>query len=172
MRIIDLTLPLTTNMPVYAGDPAVRITKVHNHTEHGWELRELQLGSHTGTHVDAFSHMHEGAPSLSDIPLTRFCGIAQVVTTAQPLPQKIGLLFNETLTMAHAEQLLTAQPNFIAGDIDEALERFLLAKRIITYTNLINIDQIGTQPCQFFGLPLAIKNGDGSPVRAIAIVQD
>lgn len=36
---------------------------------------------------------------------------------------------------------------------------------------LTNLDQIGAPRCRFFALPLPIEGADGSPVRAIAIVE-
>ena len=37
------------------------------------------MGSHTGTHVDAFSHMHKDGETLEEIPLERFFGKARLV---------------------------------------------------------------------------------------------
>ena len=49
------------------------------------------MGSHTGTHVDAYSHMHEGKETLDEIPIERFFGKAQVVGTHQDWPKEVGL---------------------------------------------------------------------------------
>jgi kynurenine formamidase len=35
---------------------------------------------------------------------------------------------------------------------------------------LANLDQIGARRCRFMALPLKIEGADGSPVRAIALV--
>ena len=35
---------------------------------------------------------------------------------------------------------------------------------------LTNLDQIGAARCRFIALPLKLEGGDGSPVRAIALV--
>lgn len=72
MKIIDLSVPLYTGMPVFPGDPEVRVAVVQTYETHAWELRQLILGSHTGTHVDAFSHMHAGLETLDEISLERF----------------------------------------------------------------------------------------------------
>ena len=37
---------------------------------------------------------------------------------------------------------------------------------------LTNLDAIGVARCRFIALPLAIDGADGSPVRAIALVDD
>ena len=60
---------------------------------------------------------------------------------------------------------------FVAGEISYELEKKLLNHQIVTYTNLINLDKIPhSTTFLFVGLPLKIKEGDGSPVRAIAIL--
>ena len=52
-------------------------------------------------------------------------------------------------------------------------ERALLGHGVVTYTGLMNLDQIprGLE-FTFFGLPLKIRGGDGSPVRAIALLKE
>jgi kynurenine formamidase len=53
------------------------------------------------------------------------------------------------------------------------LERALLGKKIITYTGLVNLESLPKESnFMFYGFPLKIQSGDGSPVRAIAMVED
>ncbi len=158
-------------MDVYPGDLTVQIKVKHQHEKEGWELRNLQMGSHTGTHVDAFSHMHPQKASLDKIPLDRFFGEAQVVQKSDEWPSLIGLFFTEAIGLEVFERLLKVQPNFVGGDISEELERALLKEEIVTYTDLINLEEIPLRTIfTFYGLPLKIQEGDGSPVRAIAIL--
>lgn len=172
MKVIDLTQTIYDGMPVFPGDPEVTINITHTHDENSWELRELQMGSHTGTHVDAFSHMHAELESLDDLPLEHFFGIAQVVTLENIWPQAKGLFFTEEIGIAYLAKILKARPLFVGGEITEELERALLGEGIITYTNLINLDRLPKgADFTFYGLPLKIKDGDGSPVRAIAILE-
>lgn len=169
--IIDLTMPLSNGMQVYEGDPEVSIELIHDYDTHTWQLRQLNMGSHTGTHVDAFSHMHEGKKTLSEIPLDRFMGLAQVFSKNDILESHIGLIFVDEMTITDAAKILSSKPNFVGGNIDVNLERELLKHEIVTYTNLINLDQLPLQQSfMFYGMPLNIKEGDGSPVRAIAII--
>ena len=173
MKIIDLSLSLETNMNIFPGDPTVKIEVVQSYEENSWELRNLSLGTHTGTHVDAFSHMHKGKESLDDIPLDRFFGKAKVVNNSQNWPPNIGLLFIQEIGIEKLEKIIISNPGFVGGKITEELERALLAKNIITYTGLINLELIPEDiEFMFYGLPLKIKSGDGSPVRAIAVIED
>ncbi len=65
-EIIDLSQEIYTGMPVFSGLPEVRITVHATHEQ--WDgiagsdvvspaVNRLELGEHTGTHVDALSHM-------------------------------------------------------------------------------------------------------------------
>lgn len=176
MQIIDLSEILRDRMDVYPGDPDVSISVVHHYDQQGWLLRLMHMGSHTGTHVDAFSHMDEQGASLDEMPLERFCGLAMVAHIDRPLPQSVGLIFrNGDLTETHLATILASGAPFIAvGDsatMTVALERALLKNQVVTFTRLANCNQLPAERRFFFlGLPLRIAQGDGSPVRAIAIL--
>lgn len=173
MKVIDLTKHLETGMKVYPGDPEVDIKIVHTYEENSWELREMKLGTHTGTHVDAFSHMHKNGKTLDDIPLTNFFGKAQVVELNKEFPQGIGLFFADEAGIEILEKIIKSRSPFVGGLINEELERALLKAEIVTYTNLINLELIPNGKIfSFIGLPLKIKQGDGSPVRAIALIEE
>ncbi len=67
--------------------------------------------------------------------------------------------------------LKKAKPLFVGGDLSEDLEYNLLKNKIITYTDLINLDQLPMErEFLFIGLPLKLKDCDGSPVRAVALL--
>lgn len=172
MPVIDLSLPLYSGMPVYPGDPEVTIEVAHTLEQHTWELRRLTLGSHTGTHVDAFSHMHAGGKTLEDIPLHRFFGKAVIMSPHLPFPAGVGLFFGEEVGDEIFERLIAVRPPFVGGFISEALQRALLKEEIVTYTDLANLDLLPRNtPFMFYGFPLRITQGDGSPVRAVAVVE-
>ena len=173
MRVIDLSVTIHEGMDVFEGDPEVKIDVVHTYEEDTWMLRNLSMGSHTGTHVDAYSHMHEGEPTLDDIPIERFFGKAQVVQKNQNWLKNIGLLFIEEVGIEKLDKIVDSNPGFVGGNITEDLERALLGEEIITYTGLVNLKLIPEgKTFMFYGLPLKIKSGDGSPVRAIAIIEE
>ena len=173
MKVIDLSKPLFSDMAVYPGDPEVNIERIHSHEEAGWELRRLTMGTHSGTHVDAFSHMHKGKASIDEIAIERFLGEAQVVYLEEEWPSRIGLFFTEKIGIEKLQQLIDAKPTFVGGELTEELERVLLGRDIITYTDLVRLEELPKHTSfTFYGLPLNIQDGDGSPVRAIAILKD
>lgn len=173
MKIIDLTLEISNDMKVYEGDPQVKITRIHDYDSHTWRLNNIEMGSHTGTHVDAFSHMHKNQETLDDIPLNNFFGESQVIKRKQEFPKRIGLFFIEKIDFNESHRLIEANPSFVGGNLTEELERELLKNKILTYTNLVNLEKIPkNRRFMFFGLPLKLREGDGSPVRAIAIINE
>lgn len=79
MRTVDLTHPVTTGMPVFPGDPAVTLAPALDLAVDGCAVTALQLGSHSGTHVDAPSHVVPGGATLDELDLALFSGPALVV---------------------------------------------------------------------------------------------
>ena len=172
MRIIDLSVTIADNMAVYPGDPEVRVEVVQTVEQHSWEVRRLTMGSHTGTHVDAFSHMHAGGKSIDEIPLQQFFGKAIVADVQQEFPAATGLFFTEEAGMELLKRIVAASPPFVGGALTVELERALLQASIVTYTDLVNLEQLPVQvPFTFYGFPLKIWKGDGSPVRAVAVLE-
>ncbi|WP_067828447.1 cyclase family protein [Nocardia inohanensis] len=90
MRLIDLSVPLRTGMPVYPGDPEVRISPALTVAADGVNVLHLDMGSQTGTHVDAPMHIDDALPSLEALPLERFTGPA-VVIDARGLEQRAAI---------------------------------------------------------------------------------
>jgi arylformamidase len=54
---------------------------------------------------------------------------------------------------------------------DFEVHRILLDKEILIVENLSNLNAIDVAFFDFFSMPLWIKNADGSPVRAVAIIR-
>jgi len=78
-KIIDITLPISSSTMVFPGDPKPMIEKVSTLEEEGYTVSRLILGSHTGTHVDAPSHILENGPSVEKLELKNLIGTAIVL---------------------------------------------------------------------------------------------
>lgn len=76
---MDLSVPLQTGMPVYPGDPEVRITTALTVNDDGANVLALAIGSHSGTHVDAPFHVDNGWEPLDGIPPRQFSGPVELV---------------------------------------------------------------------------------------------
>jgi arylformamidase len=76
---IDVSVPVRTGMIVYDGDPPVRIERVMEIARGDLaNLSGMEMGAHTGTHVDAPLHFVEGGAGADRLPLDALVGPAVV----------------------------------------------------------------------------------------------
>lgn len=73
-RIIDLSIVLDDDAPVYPGDPRPALRQATRIETDGFNVLSLTLGSHTGTHVDAPYHVVPDGAVLDELDLTMFAG--------------------------------------------------------------------------------------------------
>ncbi len=83
MRIVDLTLPLSPDLPTWPGDPPVQIRP---DVGCEYQIATITMGTHSGTHMDAPCHYIQGGPSLEMIALDRCVGKARVIPLGQLEP--------------------------------------------------------------------------------------
>lgn len=80
MKIHDVSVTITPDLPVWPGDPAIVLERVEKIAEGGnANVSRLDMGVHTGTHVDAPVHFVEGRTGVDRMPLDLLIGPAQVV---------------------------------------------------------------------------------------------
>lgn len=75
----DLSHPIADGMMVYPGDPGVHLAPALELVRDGAAVTALELGSHTGTHVDAPSHTVAGGRTMADVSLDELVGDALVL---------------------------------------------------------------------------------------------
>lgn len=64
---LDLSQLIYPGMPVYPGDPPVRIHRLAAHDRDGCQLSELAMSCHSGTHLDAPLHYHPDGAAIDQI---------------------------------------------------------------------------------------------------------
>lgn len=80
MEILDITVPLRDGMFVYAGNPEVHLERTASIALGApANLSRLELGVHSGTHVDAPVHFLDDGPGAEAIPVEALMGPAYVV---------------------------------------------------------------------------------------------
>ncbi len=84
-RTWDVTVPVSPDLPVWPGDPKVRLER-SRYASGGSVVHttRMRLGNHTGTHVDAPRHMLDEGATLDQIPVERWLGPARVVAIDAP----------------------------------------------------------------------------------------
>lgn len=80
MKFYDVTWPVSSNLPVWPGDPPVKLERVKR-MEDGAKnnLSHLACSVHVGTHVDAPLHFIADGADITSFPLDALIGPARVV---------------------------------------------------------------------------------------------
>jgi arylformamidase len=81
---IDVSVPIRSGMVHWPDDPEVEIERVADIAEgYGWNLSQICMSAHTGTHVDAPLHIVAGGLPIDQIPLDAMVGPARVIEIAR-----------------------------------------------------------------------------------------
>jgi arylformamidase len=84
--IYDLSVPISSELPTYPGDPAIKIDDWSSFAKgDNANVSGLSFGAHTGTHVDAPAHFIEGAKTVELLDLEVLIGEAQVIEVPNEL---------------------------------------------------------------------------------------
>jgi arylformamidase len=96
-KIYDITLTITPGMPVWPGDPSVKLARI-NKIEDGANanVSQIDMSVHTGTHVDSPYHFLNHGKSVETLPLDVLIGAVQVVE----LPDSCSVINSEALKTA------------------------------------------------------------------------
>jgi kynurenine formamidase len=80
--ISDLTHPLSAEFPTFFGVPGFAAEQKFNWDEHKFNLFELTINEHTGTHVDAPLHFSEDGQSVDEVPVENLMAPLVIVDIA------------------------------------------------------------------------------------------
>jgi arylformamidase len=89
MKIYDISLPISSAMPVWPGDPAVVLERVSSMDAGAHDnISRLACSVHTGTHVDAPHHFLNDGRTVESLSLDLLTGPVQVIQ----IPDEDGLV--------------------------------------------------------------------------------
>ncbi len=73
MRILDLTHPISADLPVYfPWHPKTNMEQTANYRDHLCVVHRLSIGTHSGTHIDAPSHIFDGMHTMDQYDPNRW----------------------------------------------------------------------------------------------------
>jgi arylformamidase len=78
-KIIDVTTPISPFTRVFPGDPKPAIERICTLENEGCTVSRLSFGSHTGTHVDAPSHILNNGLPVDKLELESLMGTALIL---------------------------------------------------------------------------------------------
>jgi arylformamidase len=80
MKLIDVTVPLDSNLPTYPGNTPFSLEAIKRLAKgDSSNVSTLHMSAHTGTHVDAPRHFFDEAPGTEALPLEMLMGRTRVV---------------------------------------------------------------------------------------------
>jgi arylformamidase len=126
VSLIDVTIPIRDGMPVYDDNPGVHLERSRSIAVGDTvNISRLDLGVHTGTHVDAPVHFIEGGAGAEAIDPEILIGAAHVVD-ATSLQADIAVEALEALDLPEgAERLLFKTPNSRLWDLQAFTRDFI-----------------------------------------------
>ena len=190
--IIDISLPIGPDTPVWPGDPPVLVEPVARVRDGDpADVSRLTLGTHTGTHVDPPAHFLPGAVTVDALPLDVLVGPAVVAAcTSGPidraaleatgLPDGSARVLLKTggdegaLTPDGARWLVDQRVRLVGADTlsiepeadDYPVHRVLLGAGVVIVEGL-DLRAVSPGSYELVCLPLRIVGGDGAPARAV-----
>jgi len=97
MKIYDITVPISAQMPIYAGDPPADVESAKRLAAgESANISHLSFGAHSGTHVDAPNHFIDGTRRVDKLDLAKLIGACRVIGVPDSIttiePEHIGEL--------------------------------------------------------------------------------
>jgi arylformamidase len=124
--IYDVTVPICNTMPVWPSDPPVRLTPrshLSRDGSHTVRVTAVEMGSHTGTHIDAPYHFIEDGRKLDETPMEQLVGPAVVYEI--PRVRSIGRRDLASLDWNGVERVLFKTENSTHWNDGKFFEEFV-----------------------------------------------
>jgi arylformamidase len=154
MRIYDVSLTISPRMPVWPGDPDVELERIAAKEDGAdFNISRIAMGVHTGTHIDAPSHIIANGSSAESVSLKILTGRAYVLNlpdvdeiTAAVLrqadipPRTRRLLFKTRNSDGWANASGNFMKDFVAISADGA--QYLVDRGV----KLVGVDSLSVAP--------------------------
>ncbi|MFC1567428.1 cyclase family protein [Thermodesulfobacteriota bacterium] len=168
MKMYDISLPISNDLPVWPGDPSVSLMMTRSISNGDQcNVTQIQMGAHTGTHIDAPYHFLKDGATIDTIPFETFIGPCLVVDIdAEVLIEKKDfqkydlnghsrILIKTRNSELWANNINSFEKNYVSLGIDAA--QYLVEMKAI----LVGIDYLSIEAFQSDGYPvhkLLLKN--------------
>lgn len=202
MKILDITRPLYTGVPVWPGDTPASFEFARTKADgYSANVGRWQLSAHTSTHADAPFHYNDAGAKLDELPPDLFVGPAQVVdirgqdritpallarhdfrgtprvlfrsdtwTDLARFPQRWPVFTPETPAWLAARDVILVGMDVPSVDVidsqDLPIHHAIDAAGMVILENL-DLSQVAPGRYELIALPLKVRGGDGSPIRAV-----
>ena len=184
----------TINTPVYDGDPETRAEKIKSiENGDGYNLTEISMSVHSGTHIDAPLHFYDEGSSIDNIRLNTFFGKCTVISVSGiltgedmerllPYCKRRVLFHGEGKTfISHSAAIVLAESRVvlvgtdaqsIAPSFDEERTHRELARAGIVILENLNLSAIDDGEYDLCAFPIKLGGLEAAPCRAIILEQE
>lgn len=208
MPLIDLTHPLEHGQPTFAWDPKLSIIPHGTTQTLKYNITQIVIGSHQGTHLDAMYHFLDDGKTIDQMPLDWFYGETHVLRIPKEAGEELLVedfepyadvlqpgakviyetgwhhhfgadnFFSEfpSLTLEAGRYLAERGIRMLGMDTPTPsrdwyeIHHILLGAEIVVVESLAHLDKL-PDTFTFMGFPLLLKGRDGSPIRAVGLVE-
>ena len=184
----------TINTPVYDGDPETRAERIKSiENGDGYNLTEISMSVHSGTHIDAPLHFYDEGSSIDNIRLNTFFGKCTVISVSGiltgedmerllPYCKRRVLFHGEGKTfISHSAAIVLAESRVvlvgtdaqsIAPSFDEEKTHRELAHAGIVILENLNLSAIDDGEYDLCAFPIKLGGLEAAPCRAIILEQE
>lgn len=78
-KFIDLSHKISNDTPVHNFDNKIKLYLDKNLREHTFNNSRIEIGMHTGTHIDIPSHLLDNKTSVDEIEINKFTGRGKLI---------------------------------------------------------------------------------------------
>ena len=79
MKVYDISMDVKEGMVIWPGDHGIKTMVRQRMPANACNVSVVEIGTHTGTHVDAPKHFVEDGKGVDSIPLENLCGPCKVI---------------------------------------------------------------------------------------------
>ena len=184
----------TINTPVYDGDPETRAERIKSiENGDGYNLTEISMSVHSGTHIDAPLNFYDEGSSIDNIRLNTFFGKCTVISVSGiltgedmerllPYCKRRVLFHGEGKTfISHSAAIVLAESRVvlvgtdaqsIAPSFDEERTHRELARAGIVILENLNLSAIDDGEYDLCAFPIKLGGLEAAPCRAIILEQE
>jgi kynurenine formamidase len=165
---MDLTLPLYADVPVRPGDPGVVMDELGDIATEGYRLTHLSMGTHTGTHIDAPSHIIESGDTLNNISFDALVGSCCLVKVASEPGSSIAL---DDLIIHKEAIRSTGRFDMPTPSVKQEMDvHKVFLEAGIPIVECLNLENLTQSHFEIVVAPLPLRNREGAPCRVLGLL--
>ena len=117
MKLYDISLPISSELVSWPGDPSPKLIKVLSINEgDACNVTKLEMGVHTGTHIDSPNHFIEGGITTDSMQLEVLMGKCLVIEVTSKSNIQVSDLYD--FEIGKYERLLLKTKNSVHWEND------------------------------------------------------